>query len=313
MKIEHVAVALGHYSHPLCYQTTVTMGLLVVLLAIGQHSSWPLPQATNCQGVTVSHPTQPLVSTAVGPSHKQPTVKEWPLVRCPGNHLSQSQPISGSAQLWGGPRPHPPHPQTTNCQGVTVSGPARLLVSAAVGLPTNNQLSRSNRWWGDSGKNLWSGSWQVESELKGRALSSPQGLSSSPGLEWVVSWGPREQAGDYVLKGFRAPAKAAYWPAQGLEVAVNLFPIPTSVASQLSFWDTVYGTCPCHMRAWRAQGSAGSWVPGSLNNDDDGWAGSGNLALRKPPAEVCLLLARTGTWRVEVMPGDLTLSCQNRE
>ena len=76
MKIEHVAVALGHYPHPLCYQTTVTMGLLVVLLAIGQHSSGPLPQATNCQGVTVSHPAQPLVSTAVGPSHKQPTVKE---------------------------------------------------------------------------------------------------------------------------------------------------------------------------------------------------------------------------------------------
>ena len=58
-----------------------------------------------------------------------------------------------------------------------------------------------------------------------------------------------EQAGGYVLKGFRAPAKAAYWPAQGLEVAVNLFPIPTSVTSQLSSWDTVYGTCPCHLRA----------------------------------------------------------------
>ena len=99
MKIEHVAVALGHYPHPLCYQTTITMGPLAVLLAIGQNSNGPLPQATNCQGVTVSHPAQPLVtqhwapptsnrqgvtishpaqplvSTAVGPSHKQPTVR----------------------------------------------------------------------------------------------------------------------------------------------------------------------------------------------------------------------------------------------
>ena len=168
----------------------------------------------------------------------------------------------------GGPRPHPPHPQTTNCQGVTVSGPARLLVSAAVGLPTSNQLSRSNRWWGVSDKNLWNGGWQVESEIKGRALSSPQGLSSSPGLEWVVSWGPREQAGDYVLKGFRAPAKAAYWPAQGLEVAVNLFPIPTSVTSQLPLWPHSYlsGTQSMGpaLAIWGPEKSKGQLGPGCL-------------------------------------------------
>ena len=74
MKMEHVAVALGHYPHPLCYQTTITMGPLAVLLAIGQNSNGPLPQATNCQGVTLvillSH-----WSHSIGPL-PQATVKE---------------------------------------------------------------------------------------------------------------------------------------------------------------------------------------------------------------------------------------------
>ena len=73
MKMEHVAVALGHYPHPLCYQTTITMGPLAVLLAIGQNSNGPLPQATNCQGVTVSGLAQPVIGAAVGPSPKQLT------------------------------------------------------------------------------------------------------------------------------------------------------------------------------------------------------------------------------------------------
>ena len=85
-----------------------------------------------------------------------------------------------------------------------------------------------------------------------------------------------------------------------------------------------------------------SWAPGSLS--DDGWAGSGDLALRTPSAEICLfsqawalvggprlgvgralqgrvpgprgdplLLARLGPRRAKVEPWDLALACQNRE
>ena len=40
------------------------------------------------------------------------------------------------------------------------------------------------------------------------------------------------------------------------------------------------------------------WMPGSLR--DDSWAGRGNLALKEVPAEICLLLARTGAlgWKL---------------
>ena len=43
--------------------------------------------------------------------------------------------------------------------------------------------------------------------------------------------------------------------------------------------------------AWGAWGSVGFWVPDSLS--EDSWAGSGDLALREPPTEICLLLGRT--------------------
>ena len=48
--------------------------------AFGQCHSGPLPQASNCQWVTVSGAAQPLVGGAVCPSHKQPTVSKRPLV-----------------------------------------------------------------------------------------------------------------------------------------------------------------------------------------------------------------------------------------
>ena len=48
--------------------------------AIGRCHNVPLPQVSNCQWVTVSGPAQPLVADTVGPSPKQPTVSEWPLV-----------------------------------------------------------------------------------------------------------------------------------------------------------------------------------------------------------------------------------------
>lgn len=37
---------------------------------------------------------------------------------------------------------------------------------------------------------------------------------------------------------------------------------------------------------------------------DDSWARYGNLALKEPPTEICLLLARLGPWRVNVVPWD---------
>ena len=73
----------------------------------------------------------------------------------------------------------------------------------------------------------------------------------------------------------------------------------------------VSGPAPGVWVARGAQGPLGSWVPGSLI--DDGWARSGDLSLRELPAEICLLSARTGPWRVTVVPGDLAFSCQNRE
>ena len=53
------------------------------------------------------------------------------------------------------------------------------------------------------------------------------------------------------------------------------------------------------------------WAPGSLS--DDGWAGSGALAMRELSVEISLLLARPGPQSGKLMPGDLALSCQTRE
>ena len=47
-----------------------------------------------------------------------------------------------------------------------------------------------------------------------------------------------------------------------------------------------------------AWGLSGSWAPGSLS--DDGWAGPGGLALRVPPAEICLF---SRVWALVGRPG----------
>ena len=49
-------------------------------LAIGWCCCGSRPKATNCPWVTVSGPAQPLVSAAVGPIHKKPTVNYRALV-----------------------------------------------------------------------------------------------------------------------------------------------------------------------------------------------------------------------------------------
>ena len=205
MKLEHVAVTLGHYhTHSVTRQQLPRDHQWSCQPLVS--TEWAPPQATNCQGVTVSHPAQPLVSTAMGPSHKQPTVKECPLVillghwsaqqwapptsslvGCPGSHLSQSDPLVVLLSYGGSQAPPTPFtsnrlsrsncqwsrsaisqhcsgpcPQATDCQGATDGEGIRTRISQ-------------------------SGGWQVESKVKGRALSPPLGLSSSPGLEWVVS------------------------------------------------------------------------------------------------------------------------------
>ena len=139
--------------------------------AIGWCHKGPLPQATNCQWVTVSGPGQPLVSAIVGLYPRWPLVvlvSHWSAPQwapSPADQLSMSDcpyPISGPAQPLVGATVGPP--QATNCQWVTVSGPAQPLVSDIVGLypkwplvvlvshwsvpqwapPPNNQLSVSD-------------------------------------------------------------------------------------------------------------------------------------------------------------------------
>ena len=61
-------------------QGTVTWDRYRSCSAVGQCHSGPLPQASNCQWVTLSGAAQPLVGGEVCPSHKQPTVSKRPLV-----------------------------------------------------------------------------------------------------------------------------------------------------------------------------------------------------------------------------------------
>ena len=56
---------------------------------------------------------------------------------------------------------------------------------------------------------------------------------------------------------------------------------------------------PCFGRPEEPEGQSG-WAPGSLS--DDSWVGSGNLALKELSAEICLLFAGPGHWRVQVGP-----------
>ena len=120
-----------------------------------------------------------------------------------------------------------------------------------------------------------------------------------------------EEAGGCVLQGSRALARAIHWTGLGLEAAVNLTHsclCDLNGCSCLPGSQSV-GTAPT-LRPEESKGQL-SWVPVSLQ--DDNWAGSGDLALRVLPAELCLLSARTGTWEGNGCAWDLALSCQDRE
>ena len=126
------------------------------------------------------------------------------------------------------------------------------------------------------------------------------------------SWpgGPRGTVWSRVLLGLRALTKTAHWAGPGLEVAVSLSPVPTCDLMAVAI-------CQGHSlqaQPWHSgglRGPRGSWVLGAWLPQL--WWLGGVQGLGPDGAEVCLLSARTGPWRVSVVPGDLDLSCQNRE
>ena len=83
-------------------------------------------------------------------------------------------------------------------------------------------------------------------------------------------------------------------------------------AGALRCWGTLCNLCLCELRAatiglscrlwalppapfWGPEELRASWVLGARLLSDGSWTESGNLALREPPNEVGLLLARTWT------------------
>ena len=81
---------------------------------------------------------------------------------------------------------------------------------------------------------------------------------------------------------------ACHWLGPGLEAAVNLSPIPASatlMAAAVYMARSLRDLALLFGRPEDPEVQLGPWAPGSLS--DDGWAGSGDLALRAPPAEIC--------------------------
>ena len=175
---------------------------------------------------------------------------------------------------WSGPLP-----KLSNCQWVTISGPAQLLVSRAIG-PSHKQATAD-----ESTNGRQSGGRPVQSEVRGRSLPPPWSLQLTQ--PWITG-GPREHAEACVLQGHRTLAKATHWQSQAWGGNDSL-PHPRlcdliAVAACIgcSLWDLA----PTIWTAWGAWGRGGSWAPGSLR--DDNWAGSEDLALREMPTEMHL-------------------------
>ena len=111
---------------------------------------------------------------------------------------------------------------------------------------------------------------------------------------WPSGWaeGPRRLGAVFS----RTPEPSPGLPS-GPEAVANL-PHPCScdlVSPGCSLWDLVLLsplTPNSIWAAWGIWGPVGFWAPGSLSYDS--WTGSGDLALRKLPTEISLLLARTG-------------------
>lgn len=147
--------------------------------------------------------------------------------------------------------------------------------------------------------------------MRGGAWLSPWGPSAHPALDQHVSRGPREQAGGLVLQGSRAFTRTAPWLGPRLEVVTrSLIPASETSRQQPSARVTVCGACPHRTSSLQGLRAVRAWVPGSLS--DDRHTGSGGLALREPPAAICLPSARTGPPRVTGVPGGRVFSYQNR-
>ena len=125
-----------------------------------------------------------------------------------------------------------------------------------------------------------------------------------------MSWGsPGNRLGGCVLQGSIALARAALWPGPRPWGGYS-FHIPASSTSQHRHSMQSSGPDLHYVAAWGVRGPVGL---GAFLPQADTWAVSGDLALSKPPAELCLFSVRTGTWEGDSCAWDLALSCPNRE
>ena len=140
--------------------------------------------------------------------------------------------------------------------------------------------------------------WLVVIWQRDKRWMEPSLLSGAPKLTcWSEArWtgGPRSQAGCCVLQGSRALIKATTGLAQALRQGWTSphLSLCSLIAVALCLGHSLGELLSSIWVAWEPKGQLG-WVPGSLS--DDTWTGSGILALRAPPAEICLLSTRTWT------------------
>ena len=200
--------------------------------AICWHGSGPLPQATNCQWVTVGGPAQSLVGQwAPLPSDQLSVSDCWWSCSAIGWH--------GSGSL----------PQAANCQWVTVGGPAQSLVGQWAP-PPSDQLSVRYCWWscsvigwsvGPSPKRPTVSEWPLVVLLSYWLVSGP--LPQETNCQWAtVSWFIQPTVSGVVVVRLsevrgrshsspRSPSAHPLVSGPGLAVAaVNLSTIPASVA-----------------------------------------------------------------------------------
>ena len=130
---------------------------------------------------------------------------------------------------------------------------------------------------------------EVKSEVRGRSGPSP--------------WGPPAHLALAGISENRLGALCPIWlqsPHQGPPLAFEASsePLPCPYLFDPVAMAVSLGCCPWDLVSppWgvlrRLRGHLG-WAPGSFS--DDRWGGSGDLALRELPAELCLLLARPRT------------------
>ena len=167
----------------------------------------------------------------------------------------------------------------------TISGLAQPLVGAAVG-PAHKQSTISERLV-VSAFNQCSGGHREDSEVRGGSQPSP--LPAYPVLGQRVNWEAQGTGSGLCPAGLQSPH-------QGHTLAG---PRPWGSSETLThpclyhLIAAAVGIGPSLQDLFWVWVLLGSWAPRSLS--DDSWPGSGDLVLKEPPTEVCLLLARTRT------------------